>query len=41
MQGLGKISVHPDGRRLAIVGYQQQAELWVMKILPPNAKPSR
>jgi len=38
---IGQTSLHPDGRRFTFVGRQPgQTELWVMKLLPPGAKPS-
>jgi Tol biopolymer transport system component len=36
----GGASIHPDGRRFTYTGRQPgQTELWVMKLLPPGAKP--
>lgn len=38
---IGLADFHPDGKRLTYIGRQPgQTELWVMKLLPPGAKPS-
>jgi hypothetical protein len=38
MGGLGRLCVHPDGRRIAFTAGSRQAEVWVMENLFPPAQ---
>jgi hypothetical protein len=41
MDGVGELSIHPDGRRIAFTAGSRKEEVWVMDNLFPAAQTAR